>query len=128
MTPMSVYGLIAATLKRLWLTILLSVVIFLIGLSRLALGVHFLQDVLVGWAFGLILLWLFTRFEGKITGWFGKRTFSQKITAVFAFSMAMLIVGALILVSLGDYEIPQSWQANGLQVFPGSGCSPQYRF
>jgi hypothetical protein len=124
MTPMAVYGLIAATLKRRWLTILLSVVIFLIGLSRLALGVHFLQDVLVGWTFGLILLWLFMRYEDAVKGWLGKRSFGQKIGVVFTFSLAILLVGALILVTLRDYEIPQTWQTNAFLAQPEEPIAP----
>jgi membrane-associated phospholipid phosphatase len=124
MTPLAVYGLIAATLKRRWLTILLSVVIFFIGLSRMALGVHFLQDVLAGWVFGLILLWLFMRYEGAVTGWLRERSLGQKIGAVFAFSLAMVLVGVLILAVLGDYEIPQAWQANALLAQPEEPIAP----
>ncbi|MGD8457988.1 MAG: phosphatase PAP2 family protein [Anaerolineales bacterium] len=124
MTPLAVYGLIAATLKRRWVTILISVVIFLIGLSRMALGVHFIQDVLAGWIFGLLVLWLFIRFEGAVKDWLGKRSLSQKLFVIFLFSLVIVFIGALILVSLGEYEIPQSWQANALLAQPEDPLAP----
>ncbi len=45
-----------------WVAGLLAV---LMGLSRVALGVHFWADVLVGGAFGLALLALYARFSGQ---------------------------------------------------------------
>ncbi len=40
------------------LIIFLSLLILLVGLSRLYLGVHYLSDVLVGYAIGLLWIWL----------------------------------------------------------------------
>jgi len=112
MAPMSIYGFVAATFKRGWVTTVMVLVIFFIGLSRMALGVHFLQDVLVGWAFGLIILWLFLRYEEAVVNWFGKRTMGQKVGTVFAFSIGMVLLGAVIIAAFSGYEVPQAWQAN----------------
>jgi hypothetical protein len=124
MTPMSVYGLVAATFKRGWVTAVMALVIFFIGLSRLALGVHFLQDVLVGWVFGLIILWLFLRYEEGVLNWFGKRTMAQKIGAVFAVSIGMILLGAVIIAASGGYEVPQAWQANISLAQPNDPVEP----
>ena len=40
-TPLSLYGLLAAKLKKRWFTILVVIIVFLIGFSRVMMGVHF---------------------------------------------------------------------------------------
>jgi membrane-associated phospholipid phosphatase len=124
MTPMSIYGLVVASFKRGWVTTVMVLVIFFIGLSRMALGVHFLQDVLVGWAFGLILLWLFLRYEEAVINWFAKRTMGQKIGAVFAVSIGMVLLGAVIIAASSGYEVPQAWQTNIALVQPNDPVEP----
>jgi membrane-associated phospholipid phosphatase len=124
MTPMSIYGLVTATFKRGWVTVVMALLIFFIGLSRMALGVHFLQDVLVGWAFGLIFLWLYLRYEDAVIKWLGQRTLGQKIGTVFAISLGMVLLGAIIVASSSGYEVPQAWQANIALVQPDDPVEP----
>lgn len=52
----TLWGLVAIQLRRRWVTVLVVVYVILMGISRLVMGVHFPQDVLAGWAIGL--LWL----------------------------------------------------------------------
>ncbi len=46
---LSVWGLLAASSSRRWAWPVVAVLVFLIGLSRIYLGVHFPTDVLGGW-------------------------------------------------------------------------------
>ncbi|SFN54874.1 phosphatase PAP2 family protein [Proteiniclasticum ruminis] len=52
--------------KKKWLTFLLGVLIFLIGLSRIYLGVHYPKDAVVGILLGLLTAFLCARLLKKI--------------------------------------------------------------
>lgn len=60
-TPLVFWGAIAHHLQRRWFTWFTVVLVFLIGFSRLYIGVHWPLDVLGGWAIGLAVLWLMVR-------------------------------------------------------------------
>jgi len=53
------WGTMAALVRRTWMWVVSVVLILLISLSRIYLGVHFPQDVLGGWAVGLVLMALY---------------------------------------------------------------------
>lgn len=64
---MLAYGSVARYKKNKVITTIVAVVVFLIGVSRFCVGVHYPTDVLCGWALGLIILfvipWLDSKFK-----------------------------------------------------------------
>lgn len=69
--PSKIYGISAEKRKTaaFLLTVLLVLLIFLIGVSRIYLGVHYPSDVLGGWSFGAFILILFSFFvSGPVSG------------------------------------------------------------
>jgi hypothetical protein len=123
MLPASIYGLVAATIKRAWFTVVMVVLIFMIGISRVVLGMHMPTDVLVGWLFGILLLLLFIRLEEPVKAYFARQTISARIAILFFFSVGFILLAAWV-ASVGQYQIPAEWEANALASFPGHPIEP----
>ena len=114
----SVWGYLAALIKKRGFTIAALVIIFLIGLSRLFLGVHFLRDVVFGWLIGALLVLLFVKLEPGFIKLISKWNFQQKILGIVG-GCALLLIIFLVPFWLRDsYLLPQSWLTNALADVP----------
>jgi membrane-associated phospholipid phosphatase len=120
----SIWGLLATSFKKRWFTILSIAIIFLIGLSRIYLGVHFTSDVLVGWIFGGLLVLLFVKLERPVLKQFNSWRFVYQICTLFIVSMVMILIYYLAIASLSSWTLPATWSANSLTVFPNQPIDP----
>lgn len=94
MNPLMFWGQVALIWRRRWLTWVVGIAVFLIGLSRLYLGVHWPLDILGGWAFGAILLWCF---QATARFWRGEaQPFGQQI--VLALLLPLVALGISLLI------------------------------
>ncbi|MCL4559396.1 MAG: phosphatase PAP2 family protein [Chloroflexi bacterium] len=108
----SVWGLSAAYLRRGWMWALAGTLILLIGLSRIYLGMHFSSDVLAGWLVGLALVAVFTRLEQPLFRRLSEYRLSTLILLSLVFSVAMLILYFLAVISMQSFSIPAAWVQN----------------
>ena len=108
------WGLLAASVNRPCAWIAALVMVFLIGLSRLYLGVHFPSDVVAGWAVGALLLFAFLRWQGAATSWLRSLTFVQQILMALAVSLALVTLSGLSFSALADWQMPEVWVQNVL--------------
>jgi membrane-associated phospholipid phosphatase len=105
----AVWGSLAARLRQRWMWIAACLVVFLIGLSRLYLGVHFPTDVLGGWLIGLIAISLFAAGEPLLLPWLKKQSHASLIAIGFVVSILMILIGELNLSFSAFTPDPAGW-------------------
>jgi glycerophosphoryl diester phosphodiesterase/membrane-associated phospholipid phosphatase len=80
-----------------------------LGLSRIHLGAHFLEDIVIGWLVGLALLVAFVRFAGPVGGRLAAMPAARVVGWAFAASLALIAAGAAVRVGLAGWEVPAAW-------------------
>ena len=106
---LAVWGYLAYRVRKGWLWVIACVVVFLIGLSRVYLGVHFPTDVLGGWLLGLIMIAVFVNGERQLMPWLKKQSHAALIGLGFGLSVAMILTGNLILALSTSSPDLASW-------------------
>ncbi len=76
--------------RKRWATVLLVLYIFLTGISRMVHGVHFPQDVLLGWIIGILIIVVFIFLEAKFSRFFAEITSGQIIILTLMTFVIML--------------------------------------
>ncbi len=108
---LSVWGMLAANLKKNWLWITAAGLVLLIGLSRLYLGVHFPHDVLGGWLLGLGILLLFFWSEKRMRPWLANQASISLIGLALLISILIPALGFLVRGVTAGSPDPSAWAA-----------------
>jgi glycerophosphoryl diester phosphodiesterase/membrane-associated phospholipid phosphatase len=92
----AIWGLLAALLRRWWVTVLALLLILAIGWSRVHLGAHFLEDLLVGWSLGALLVVAFLLFAPRVQAWWARHSDATRIVGGVVASLALIAPAALL--------------------------------
>ena len=111
----ALWGIMAYDVRRRWAWIVAIALSFLIGLSRIYLGVHFPWDIVAGWLIGSLLLLTFITLWEPVSGWLRRKTLVQQIGVAFLVSLAILGWGIGTAARLHGFVLPQEWIANALR-------------
>ncbi|MFT3891441.1 MAG: phosphatase PAP2 family protein [Anaerolineales bacterium] len=114
----SVWGMIAASIRKPWAWVTASALVFLIGFSRWYLGMHFIHDGILGWLIGILIVGMFIRFGDAVAAWFKTKSLGQQIGIAFAASILLILLGWGSSLHLTGYTFPVEWANNALRAGP----------
>jgi membrane-associated phospholipid phosphatase len=105
------FGYIGAALKKKWVMAACVAVILLVGFARIFLAVHFITDVLTGWAIGLIILLVFLQYETPVARWLETNADWMNISLALGASLVLVAAAWLCVAGTESWVIPGEWPA-----------------
>lgn len=109
----------ASCIKSRLFWALAVVLVFMVGLSRVYLGVHSQGQVLIGWLIGIGFFVLFSYFEARILSWFLKLSMGKQLLLIMGNTFLMLFFGGMILLINRSWEMPLEWIQNSADDLAG---------
>jgi len=83
------WGYLATQLKtRLWWALAIVIPLF-VGIGRMYLGDHFPQDVLLGWAIGIVIVAAYAIYQPRAGQWIAKQSLAVQITLAIILPLAL---------------------------------------
>ncbi len=89
------YLFLAAWIRRYWFWAFAVTLVFLMAMSRIYLGAHFIHDTLGGFLLGILTLMGFALWQGRYGGDFSKRILGQRLLAAI---LVPVILGVLFIL------------------------------
>jgi membrane-associated phospholipid phosphatase len=123
-SAVAVWGMLAAWMKKWWAWLVAGIIAFLIGFSRMYLGVHFPHDVLLGWLLGGLLLWLTVRFWDPVAAWAKKLSMGRQVLAAFVASLVLIVLPLIpyLWLKLTNWQPDPSWASYATEAVSLSGA------
>ena len=87
-----VWSLLAVHFRKRWFTLFAVAMVFLVGFSRVQLGVHFPTDVLAGWLLGGILAKAYLRWSDPAIDWARRLSFERQMLLALGVPMVLTLL------------------------------------
>jgi membrane-associated phospholipid phosphatase len=88
----TIWGALAAWMRKGWFWAAATVLVLLIGLSRLVLGLHFPTQVLAGWGIGVIVVAVYLILTMPIERWLGALRLEWQLLLAVALPLGLLLI------------------------------------
>lgn len=101
------YGYLAAALRAPWFYVIAICIIFFIGLARPYIGVHYIEDNLLGWAVGALIILAALRFWRHISEQWLKMSRTTQLLTLVTLTIAVWFASLLAKGgSVADLSVP----------------------
>lgn len=110
----AIWGMVGHGYKKRYALIIAAVLVFLIGISRIYLGVHFLHDVLSGWLVGILIIILYNKAEKPIANFIKPKSLGYQLIAALVFSLLFVGLGLLAKTTSNTFSLPAEWISNAV--------------
>jgi membrane-associated phospholipid phosphatase len=118
MNAASVWGGLAVSLRKRWAWPVALFLIFMVGVSRMFMGMHFPHDILLGWLFGGMLVLAYIRLEKPVAKWLQSFNLPLQVGIIFTATLVLIGLGLLARFAQADLTIPQAWYTNAQLAHP----------
>jgi membrane-associated phospholipid phosphatase len=86
----TIWGALALWMRKGWFWVVASILVLLIGLSRLVLGLHFPTQVLAGWGIGLAVIVAYLLLTMPIERWLSALRFEFQLLVAIVLPLGLL--------------------------------------
>ncbi len=124
LNAMALWGYGGIKLKKTWVKVICWSLVFLIGFSRIVMGVHFINDMLLGWLAGAVLLFVFIKLENRYAQEIKLWTSNKKLVWIFGSTIAMILLPLIFWMINTNYQVFAGWLDNILFHFPEFEFNP----
>ena len=119
-----VWGTLASRFGKPLIWVISIIIIFLIGLSRLVLGVHFPHDVLVGWLLGGLLLLVLFKISTPTVNWIRRFDLTKQLLIIFGGSLTLILLGIIAKSVTASFNLPSDWVNRAASAYPDVPIAP----
>ncbi len=95
-SSITLYGWFATRVRKWWVTLIAIVLTFLVGISRVYLGVHFLGDVLLGWGVGIVTILAFVYLEKPARRFLSRYRQDYLLLGLVAIGFVMTLIASFL--------------------------------